>query len=372
MIPTKAALGAALLAAALIGAASITSADAREARDSSEHLAQSQQATLDIVDTAVAAGDFTTLAAALEAADLIDTLKGPGPFTVFAPTDAAFAALPAGTVEALLADVPGLTDVLLYHVVEGDVRAADVVTLDEATTVQGSTIAIAVVGGEVRLNDTVTVTTTDIVASNGVIHVIDGVLLPPASTEPAQDIVDTAVAAGDFTTLAAALEAADLIDTLKGPGPFTVFAPTDAAFAALPAGTVDALLADVPALTDVLLYHVVEGDVRAADVVALDEATAVQGSTIAIAVVGGQLRLNDTVTVTTTDIVASNGVIHVIDGVLLPPAPAAPGPPAAGNAGLADEGGPSSLAIPLAAAAIVGVLVIALAGRYAGARMRVR
>jgi uncharacterized surface protein with fasciclin (FAS1) repeats len=192
------------------------------------------------------------------------------------------------------------------------------------------------------------------------------------SQQATLDIVDTAVAAGDFTTLAAALEAADLIDTLKGPGPFTVFAPTDAAFAALPAGTVEALLADVPGLTDVLLYHVVAGDVRAADVVQLDEATTVQGSTIAIAVVGGQVRLNDTVTVTTTDIVASNGVIHVIDGVLLPPPPAAPGPPAAGNAGLADQSGSPSLAIPFAAAGVVAVLVLALGGRYASARLRAR
>ena len=131
----------------------------------------------DIVDTAVAAGDFTTLAAALEAADLIDTLKGEGPFTVFAPTDAAFAALPEGTVEALLEDIPTLTDILLYHVVPGAVKAETVVTLDSATTVQGSDVTITIDGDSVKVDDA-TVVVTDIEASNGVIHVIDAVILP--------------------------------------------------------------------------------------------------------------------------------------------------------------------------------------------------
>jgi transforming growth factor-beta-induced protein len=133
----------------------------------------------DIVDTAVADGRFTTLVAAVEAAGLTETLAGEGPFTVFAPTDDAFAALPEGTVEALLADIPALTDILTYHVVAGEVLAADVVGLESATTVQGSDISISVVDGNVFLNETIQVIITDIVASNGVIHVIDGVLLPP-------------------------------------------------------------------------------------------------------------------------------------------------------------------------------------------------
>ncbi|MBZ0297929.1 MAG: fasciclin domain-containing protein [Anaerolineae bacterium] len=133
-----------------------------------------------IVDIAVNDGRFTTLVAAVQAAGLAETLAGEGPFTVFAPTDDAFAALPAGTVEGLLADIPALTDVLTYHVVSGKVMAADVVGLDSATTVQGSDIAISVRDGEVYLNDTVKVIITDIEASNGVIHVIDGVLLPPS------------------------------------------------------------------------------------------------------------------------------------------------------------------------------------------------
>ena len=136
----------------------------------------------DIVDTAVEAGQFTTLAAALGAAGLVETLKGPGPFTVFAPTDAAFAKLPAGTVENLLKpeNKDQLVAILTYHVVSGSVMAADVVKLSEATTVNGANVAIAVDGGTVKINDA-TVTTTDIAASNGVIHVIDAVILPPNS-----------------------------------------------------------------------------------------------------------------------------------------------------------------------------------------------
>ncbi len=134
----------------------------------------------DIVDTAVAAGSFKTLAAAVTAAGLVPTLKGAGPFTVFAPTDDAFAKLPAGTVEALLADLPKLTGILTYHVVAGKVLAADVLKLDgkSAKTVNGAEVKISTTGG-VKLNGTATVTTTDIECSNGVIHVIDSVILPP-------------------------------------------------------------------------------------------------------------------------------------------------------------------------------------------------
>jgi uncharacterized surface protein with fasciclin (FAS1) repeats len=136
----------------------------------------------DIVDTAVAAGQFKTLAAALTAAGLVDTLKGPGPFTVFAPTDAAFAMLPAGTVDTLLKpeSKAKLTAILTYHVVAGNVMAADVVKLKEAKTVNGAMVAVKVDGGNVMINNA-KVTTADIAASNGVIHVIDTVLLPPSN-----------------------------------------------------------------------------------------------------------------------------------------------------------------------------------------------
>jgi transforming growth factor-beta-induced protein len=137
------------------------------------------QAEMDIVDIAVQDGRFTTLVAAVTAAGLVDTLKGEGPFTVFAPTDDAFAKLPAGTVEGLLNDIPALTDILLYHVVSGKVMAADVVALSSASTVLGKDVAIKVEGDTVMINDA-QVIITDIEASNGVIHVIDAVLLPPA------------------------------------------------------------------------------------------------------------------------------------------------------------------------------------------------
>jgi uncharacterized surface protein with fasciclin (FAS1) repeats len=131
----------------------------------------------DIVDTAVAAGQFTTLVAALQAAGLVDTLKGPGPFTVFAPTDEAFAKLPAGTVDALLKDIPKLTSILTYHVVPGKVMAADVVRLNSAKTVNGRSVRIAVKDGKVMV-DKANVVKADIACSNGVIHVIDAVILP--------------------------------------------------------------------------------------------------------------------------------------------------------------------------------------------------
>lgn len=277
----------------------------------------------DIVDTAVADGRFTTLVAAVEAAGLVETLKGEGPFTVFAPTDDAFAALPEGTVESLLLpeNKQQLTDILLYHVVSGKVMAADVTELESATTVLGKDIAIKVDMGNVYINDA-QVIITDIETSNGVIHVIDAVILPPSDEEAESNtIVDIAVADGRFTTLVAAVQAAELVETLSGEGPFTVFAPTDDAFAALPAGTVEDLLLpeNKQALTDILLYHVVSGKVMAADVVGLTSATTVLGKDLTITVTDGKVFLNDTVEVIITDIEASNGVIHVIDAVLLPP-----------------------------------------------------
>ena len=265
----------------------------------------------DIVDTAVADGRFETLAAALGAAELVDTLKGDGPFTVFAPTDDAFAALPEGTVEALLEDIPTLTDILLYHVADGFTPAGDVVGLDRVPTLNGKKLDVRVEDGMVYLNDA-QVIITDILTSNGIIHVIDAVMVPEA------DIVEVAVADGRFTTLAAALEAADLIDTLKGDGPFTVFAPTDDAFAALPEGTVEALLEDIPALTDILLYHVVAGEVFAEQVVELNYATTVNGQDVLVKASDAGVFINDA-QVIITDIPAYNGVIHVLDAVILPP-----------------------------------------------------
>ena len=140
-----------------------------------------QQEMVTIAEIASGDGRFETLVAALQAADLAETLDGEGPFTVFAPTNDAFAKLPEGTVESLLADIPALTDVLLYHVVAGDVMAADVVALESASTLQGGSVPISVDGGTVMVNDA-RVVITGIEASNGVIHVIDSVLIPPTTS----------------------------------------------------------------------------------------------------------------------------------------------------------------------------------------------
>ncbi len=276
-----------------------------------------------IVEIAVEDGRFTTLVAAVQAAGLVDTLNSDGPFTVFAPTDDAFAALPDGTIESLLEDPEGaLTQILLYHVVGAAVPAADVVSLDSATTVQGEEISIEVVDGSVILNGEVEVIITDIEASNGIIHVIDAVLLPPSLTaEELPSIAEIAASDENFSTLVAALDAAGLVDVLAGEGEFTVFAPTNDAFAALPDGTVEALLEDPEGdLTQILLYHVVDGVAMAEAVVELDSVITIQGEAISIEIVDGSVILNGEVEVIITDIEASNGVIHVIDGVLLPPA----------------------------------------------------
>ncbi len=303
-----------------------TVAPVEEATEETVEVETPEQEMNSIVDIAVEDGRFTTLVAALEAAGLAETLAGDGEFTVFAPTDDAFAALPEGTVATLLEDPAGaLTDILLYHVVDGAVMAETVVTLETAPTLQGENISISVVDGSVFLNETVQVIITDIKASNGVIHVIDAVLLPPSMSaaedmDEAPSITEIAVEDGRFTTLVAALTAAGLAETLASDGEFTVFAPTDDAFAALPEGTVEALLEDPEgALTEVLLYHVVEGVVPAETVVTLDTATTLQGEDVSIAVEDGTVVLNDSAQVIITDIEASNGIIHVIDAVLLPP-----------------------------------------------------
>uniref|UniRef100_A0A7C4PWC3 Fasciclin domain-containing protein n=1 Tax=Bellilinea caldifistulae TaxID=360411 RepID=A0A7C4PWC3_9CHLR len=274
-----------------------------------------------IVDIAVADGRFTTLVAAVQAAGLVDTLAGEGPFTVFAPTDDAFAKLPAGTLEELLKpeNKQQLTDILLYHVVAGKVMAADVVNLSEAETALGEKVTIKVEDGKVFINDA-QVIITDIEASNGVIHVIDTVILPPSMTaEAPKDIVDIAVADGRFTTLVAAVQAAGLVDTLKSEGPFTVFAPTDEAFAKLPAGTIEALLKpeNKQQLTDILLYHVLPGKVMAASVSDGLIADTALGTSVFFKVDMGKAYINEA-QIIITDIEASNGVIHVIDTVILP------------------------------------------------------
>lgn len=269
-----------------------------------------------IVETAVEAGSFTTLAAALQAADLVEALQGPGPFTVFAPTDEAFAKLPAGTVDSLLKpeNKGELAAILTYHVTAGNVPAAQVVKLKGAKTLNGQRVDIAVSEGGVTV-DRARVTTTDIECSNGIIHVIDSVIIPSGD-----NLVATADKAGTFKTLIAAAKAAGLAGALTGEAELTVFAPTDEAFSKLPEGTVESLLKpeNKSKLADILKYHVLEGRVYADQALNAKVAKTLQGATVTITVQNGQARVNDA-NLVATDLDASNGVIHVIDRVILPP-----------------------------------------------------
>ncbi|MCK6478335.1 MAG: fasciclin domain-containing protein [Phycisphaerales bacterium] len=273
-----------------------------------------EHAAMDIVDTAVAAGSFKTLAAALKAAGLVDALKGEGPFTVFAPTDEAFAKLPAGTVEELLkpANKARLASILKYHVVSGTVLAKDVKT-GAAATLDGQRVDLVAKDGGVKV-DGAAVTKADIECTNGVIHVIDTVILPSD-----KNVVQTAVAAGKFSTLAKLLTTAELVSTLEGDGPFTVFAPTDEAFAKLPKETVESLLKpeNREKLVSILKYHVVSGRIYSDAAVKAGKASTLQGGSVAIKSEAGGVTINGA-KVLSADIDATNGVIHVIDTVILP------------------------------------------------------
>ncbi|MGF1505957.1 MAG: fasciclin domain-containing protein, partial [Anaerolineae bacterium] len=281
-----------------------------------------------IVDVATQAGDFETLLLAAEAAGLAATLTEEGPFTIFAPTDEAFQATledRALTVGDLTADLALLNEVLLYHVVEGTVSAEDLTGMETVTTLQGEEITVEVDDGEVILNGSVIVVDTDIEASNGIIHVVDGVLVPPtADTVLRPNIPQLAQNVEGFSTLVAAVEAAGLLETLGGTGPFTVFAPTDDAFADALGTlglTAEDLLGDTELLEQILLYHVVDGAVTASDLIE-DGATLVppaQGDLLQTNLVTGDVVLNGAITVEAADLLASNGIVHVIDGVLLPP-----------------------------------------------------
>ncbi|MEX2467209.1 MAG: fasciclin domain-containing protein [Gemmatimonadota bacterium] len=267
----------------------------------------------DIVERAVLTPETQTLVAAVAAGDLVTTLKGDGPFTVFAPINEAFEALGTDQLDVLLApeNQALLQKILTYHVIAGDVRAADLADGASVATVEGTEVTFDLSGATPRVNGA-EIIATDVVTENGVIHLIDGVL-----TENA-DIVDVATLNG-FETLVSLVAEADLVTTLRsdnGGDGFTVFAPTDEAFAALAA---------VPSgqdLVDVLTYHVVGATVESGDLTDGQVVTTVEGSTFTVNIDGSAVSITDgsgnTVNVVLTDVPASNGVIHVIDGVLLP------------------------------------------------------
>lgn len=264
-------------------------------------------------------GRFTTLLAALEIAGLKDTVATGGTYTILAPTDAAFAALPPGTVESLVTNVPALQNILLYHAIGGKKSLAQLVHDSTTTTLQGNPVLAMTEGFKVRINGQ-RVDYPSLPASNGVIHPIEGVLLPPAEDININSLVDVLALDGRFTTLIAAVTAAGLADTLATGGPFTVFAPTDDAFTALPAGTVESLVTNVPALQNILLYHVLEGSNSAYDLFCKRSAETLQGEEVAISIKRGGVFINQSPLIS-PNVKAPNGIIHVIGAVLLPPPP---------------------------------------------------
>ncbi len=270
---------------------------------------------VDIVDTAIGAGKFSTLVAAVKAADLVAALKGKGPFTVFAPTDEAFSKLPKGTLENLLRpeNKKTLGSILAYHVLPGRIDAKQVVSSAGGITLNGQRVDFSRTDEGAKV-DGARIVATDIECSNGIIHIIDKVILP--STD---NIVATAKSAKMFGTLLTAAMKAGLAETLQKEGPFTVFAPTDEAFAKLPKGTVEALLKpeNQEQLASILKFHVVSGRVFAEQALKAGSAKTLLGPTVSIKVVDGQARVENA-NIVKTDIDASNGTIHVIDRVLLP------------------------------------------------------
>ena len=287
-------------------------------------IAISKPATSDIVDTAIGAG-FKTLVTAVQKAELEEALRGDGPFTVFAPTDEAFDKLPEGLVEKLLMPKyqSKLQELLKYHVVEGAVKSTDLRFFQSVPTLQGRDLRILRFFRLVVVNDTY-VTKADIGATNGVIHVINDVLVPPGFTleepvEPTMDIVDTAVQAG-FSTLALAVTKAELIEDLRSEGPLTVFAPTNEAFEALPDGLVEELLLpkNKEKLQSLLLYHVTAGAIRSTDLKRFQKVEMLQGERTRVwKSWNGGVYVNRSM-VTQANVIATNGVIHVIHKVLIP------------------------------------------------------
>ena len=275
-----------------------------------------------VVDIIVNSEDHTVLEAAVLAADLAGALSAEGPFTVFAPTDAAFTALMEAleiSAEELLA-FEGLTNVLLYHVVGAQALAADLTDGQEITTLLDQDVTITINGMGVFVNQAM-VTVADIMADNGVVHVIDAVLLPEMDDNLPETVVDIIVASEVHTLLEAAVVAAGLVDALSGEGPFTVFAPTDDAIVALTEAlsiTAEELLA-LPNLGEILQYHVVAADAFAEDLSDGQILTTLLGQDVTVSISDAGVMINDAMVIV-ADLEAENGVVHVIDAVLLPPA----------------------------------------------------
>ena len=334
-----------------------------------------------VVDIIVNSEDHNTLETAVITAGLVDALSGEGPFTVFAPTDAAFDNLPEGTLDAVLADMDLLTSILTHHVASGSVMSTDLSDGMMITTLNGTELMVSINDNGVMI-DNAMVTVADFMADNGVVHVIDAVLTPENgcenddsiiesafstlstcdeavaylvdnygySTEEAcawngdmgngplfggmimsefcectctedpveiTTVVDIIVGSEDHNTLETAVITAGLVDALSGEGPFTVFAPTDAAFDNLPEGTLDAVLADMDLLTSILTHHVASGSVMSTDLSDGMMVTTLNGTEVMVTINDNGVMI-DNAMVIVADLMADNGVVHVIDAVLIP------------------------------------------------------
>ena len=270
---------------------------------------------------------FSILVAAVKAAGLVEVLSGSSKFTVFAPSNKAFEALPPGTLDSLLKpeNKEMLKSILLYHVAAGSLKAADVLAKESIATAQGKSVSVDADNAKINASNIVK---TDILASNGVVHEIDAVLLPPSGETksadssgammPPQSLTATLAAEPRFSILVAAVKAAGLAETLSGSSNFTVFAPSNKAFEALPAGTVETLLKpeNKEKLKSILLYHVAAGSLKAGDVLAKSSIPTAQGKSVMVDAKNLKINMSGIIK---TDIFASNGVIHEIDAVLLPP-----------------------------------------------------
>ncbi len=296
--------------------------------------------------------ELSTVVAAVQAAGLVDTLNGAGPFTIFAPANSAFDAIPAADLDALLADPMGdLTSILTLHVVAGQqLSSADLAEVGSVATVNGEEITLEANGGALSVNGgQATVVCADVPTANATVHIIDGVLLPSAMGEGAQGAAlepsgpacssipnrgegsfagmadDPAATAAsnnpELTTLVTAVQAAGLVDTLNGEGPFTIFAPANSAFAKIPPADLEAVLNDPTGLlTTILTYHVVAGEqLSSADLAEVGSVTTVQGDELTFTADGDTLAINgDQGTVVCADVPTANATVHIIDGVLMP------------------------------------------------------
>lgn len=317
----------------VIGAAALVAATSISAASPATTTAAGQK---NIVKTAAATGKFKTLVTLVKKAGLAGTLSAPGNLTVFAPTDQAFANLKKSDpalYNKVVTDKKLLRSVLTYHVLGNRIPAAAASAAAKkglkVKTVQRESIALSFKGGKIVLNGTARVVIPNVKASNGVIHAIDAVLVPPSLMQPpapTQSIVQIAAGNPDFSTLVSLVQKAGLVEAISAPGPFTVFAPTNEAFAKLakaaPA-TYAAVLADPALLAKVLTYHVVAGNIKSAQAIAVARQNGtvkpLEGESISLSLKDGKLTLNGSASVVTADILATNGVIHVIDTVIVPP-----------------------------------------------------